>query len=140
MLLGVGAHEHLVGQELQTREILHARDQSQVIDRFCQKVVGPGLEPLQEIARMVERRDHHDGNMLGAKIGLEPPADLETVHARHHDVKQNDVRQRLAADIQRIGAVRCGLHREILSRKPRLQQLQIGQHIVDDEDPRGHEL
>ena len=48
---------------------------------------------------------------------LEPPADLEAVHAGHHDVEQDDVAQALLAERQRVGPVHRGEHVEILGRE-----------------------
>jgi len=56
LLLGRGAHQHLVGQHLEPREILHARDERDVVDRLGEKVVGPPLRALSRGQRADRER------------------------------------------------------------------------------------
>ena len=49
LLLGRGAHQHLVGQHLEAREILHPRDERDIVDRLGEEVVGSRLEPLHAV-------------------------------------------------------------------------------------------
>ena len=74
--------------------------------------------------------------MLRPDIRLEPPANLGRVHARHHDVQQNHIRQVPLAELKRCNAIACSSDLKILSHEPLFEQLQIGQNVVDDEDPR----
>ena len=46
LFLGRSAHQHLVGQHLQPREIPHPLDQSDIVDRLGEEVVGPASNPL----------------------------------------------------------------------------------------------
>ena len=69
---------------------------------------------------------------------LEPAADLEAVHVGHHHVEQHDVAFGALADGQRFLAADRGHDVEILGRQPRLQQLDVGRHVVDDENAGGH--
>jgi len=87
LLLGRGAHQHLVGKHFESRQVPRPRDQRDVVDRLGQKVVGARLEPLHSVGRLVERRDDDHRDVLRARLGLKPPADLETVHAGHHHVE-----------------------------------------------------
>ena len=73
-----------------------------------------------------------------SRIGLEPAADLEAVHVRHHDVEQHDVAFGALAERQRLGAVIGRRDVEIFGRQPRLQQLHVGRNVVDDKNARGH--
>ena len=79
-----------VDQRLQPRQRAHARDQRQIVDRLGEKFVGAGFQPAHAVGRLVERRHHHHRDMAGLGC-LQPPADLEAVDVRHHDVEQNQV-------------------------------------------------
>ncbi len=107
LLLGRGAHQHLVGEHFQPRDVLHPRDQRDVVDRLGEEIVGAGFQPLHPVGGLVERGDHDHRNMLGARLGLQPPADLETVHAGHHHVEQDHVGPLPRADMQRLGPLRA---------------------------------
>ncbi len=69
---------------------------------------------------------------------LSLPADLETVEARHHDVEQNDVDALARADIQGSLAGRGRYDLEVFRLEPGLQQPDIGENVVDNEDPGRH--
>jgi hypothetical protein len=91
LLLGRGAHQHLSVSILSRARFPSPRDQRDVFDRLGEKVVGARLEPLHPVGRLVERGDNDHRDVLRARLGLEPPANLETVHAGHHHVEQDDV-------------------------------------------------
>jgi hypothetical protein len=63
---------------------------------------------------MIERGDHDHRNVLGALFGLEPPADLEAVHAGHHHIEQHDIGALVGTDLKRLTAAPCGAHVEIV--------------------------
>ena len=88
LLLGRSAHQHLVGQELEPRQVLHARDERDVIDQLREKIVRARLQTAEDISGLIERRHHDDGNMLRAWLRLQLAAYFEPVHARHHHVEQ----------------------------------------------------
>ena len=73
-----------------------------------------------------------------AGSALEPAAHLEAVHVRHHDVEQHEVAFRALADRQRLAPAHRGDHVEIFRRQPRLQQLDVGRHVIDDENAGSH--
>ena len=138
LLLRRGAHQHLVGQELEPRQVLDSGDEGKIVDRFGEEVVGTGLEPLHPVPRLIERRHHDDRNMLRARLGLEPAANLEPVHAGHHHVEQDDVSSLARADLERLRTAARRAHFEILGREPRFEQLEIGRDIVDHENASSH--
>jgi hypothetical protein len=72
------------------------------------------------------------------RVHLEPAANFEAVHLRHHDVEQHHVRAAVLAYLDCIGTVVGGDDVEILGEKPRFEQLYVGRYVVDDEDARGH--
>ena len=84
------------------------------------------------------RRHHDHRNVVRGGVGLEPPAHLEAVEVRHHHVEQHHVAFGALADGQGLLAAHRGHDVEILGRQPRLQQLDIGRHVVDDEHAGGH--
>ena len=135
---GDGAHAQFVRHHLQPGQRAHARDQHDIGDGFCQEIVGAGFQPAVAVGRAVERGDHHDGNVMRGRIGLEAAADLETVDIRHHDVEQDDVAFGAGADRQRLGAVRGGHHVEIFGGQAGFEQLDVGRDVIDDENTRGH--
>ncbi len=83
---------------------------------LVRKSSAPASRPLSAVAGLVEGGHHDDRKMRGQRRVLEPPADLEAVHAGHHDVEQDDVAQALLAERQRVGPVHRGDDVEILGR------------------------
>ncbi len=138
LLLGRGAHQHLVGEHFEPREVLHPRDQGDVVDGLGKEVVGSGLEPLHPVRGLIERRDHDQRDMLRARLGFQPPADLETVHPGHHHVEQHHIGPLPRADMQRLGAAPSRAHLEILGGQPCFEKLHIGVDVVDDKNACGH--
>jgi hypothetical protein len=132
--LGRGAQQHLVGQHLEPREIsdpLHERD---VVDWLGQKVVGPRLEPLHPVSRLIERRDDDHRYVLRAQLGFDAAAGLEAIHTRHHHIEQHDIHALAQADLQRLPRAPRRARLEILGGEARLEQLPIGVDVVDHED------
>ncbi len=76
--------------------------------------------------------------MHGQRIGLEPAANLEAVHARHHHVEQDDVAAALARDLNGLDAVRRRDDVEIFGGETRLEQFYVGENVVHHEHARGH--
>ncbi len=135
---GDGAHAQLVGHHLQPRQRADARDQDDVGDRLGEEIIGAGFEAANAIGRAVECGDDHDRNEMGGRVGLEPAADLETVHVWHHDVEQDDVAFRTRTDVERLGAVASRQHVEIFGRQAGFQQLDVRGNVIDDKDTRRH--
>ncbi len=71
-------------------------------------------------------------------FGLDAAADLEAVHARHHDVEQNDVGLVLFDAFQRLLAAERRDDLEIFRRQLGFQQLDVREDVVDDQDAGGH--
>ena len=131
LLPGDGAGAQFVGQHLQAHQALDPRHKLRVVDRFVEEVVRARLEALDAIRDLVERGNHDDGNVMGARIGLQPPADFETVHLRHHHVQQDDIDMTLGADAQGFGAGIGWRDLKILGGQPGIEQLHIRWDIVD---------
>ena len=74
--LGPAQHRAQPGQQLARRE------------RLGDVVVGAQLEPHDAIGLVPARGQHDDGHLA---LLADAPADLQPVHARHHDVQQDGV-------------------------------------------------
>ncbi|MET4846215.1 hypothetical protein ABIF62_006710 [Bradyrhizobium japonicum] len=135
---GDGAHAQLVGHHLQPRQRAHARDQHDVGDRLGEEIVGAGFQPAIAVGGAVERGDHHDGNVVRRRIGLETAADFKAVHVGHHHVEQDDVAFGAAGQRQRLGAVRGGHHVEIFGGQASFEEFDVGGNVIDNQDTRGH--
>ena len=77
-----------------------------------------------------------------ARIGLELPADLDAVLARHHHVEQDEIGRLRARRDQRLIAVLAVHDLVALPRQARLQDLEVGRIVVDHQDARrlAHQL
>ncbi len=62
------------------------------------EVVGPALQPADDIVRIGQRGDEHHRHVAQAGIGLDAAAQLVAVHLRHDHV---------ADDERRFGSLRC---------------------------------
>ncbi len=105
---------------------------------MVRKSSAPAFQAAHAVGRLVERRDHHDGNVGRPRVGFQPLADFETIHFRHHDVEQDHIHLGAITDIERIAAVARGQNVEILRHQPRFEQLHVGGNIVDDQNARSH--
>ena len=72
---------------------------------LVRKSSAPASSPRTRSDGLIERGDHDHRDVMRRRIGLEPAADLEAVHVRHHHVEQDDVAFGALADRQRLGAV-----------------------------------
>jgi len=133
-----GAHAQFIGHHLQPRQRTYPRNQHDVGHRLGQEIVGPGFQPTHAIGRAVQRGDNHDRNEMRLRIRLQPAANLKTVDIGHHHVEQNEVAFGSRADVKRLGATGRGQDIEILGRQPRFQKLDVGGHVIDDQNTRGH--
>ena len=85
LLLGRGAHQYS-SISIFSRATFLTRVISAMSSTGLAEVVGAGFEAPNSVRRPVERRHHDDRQMLGARIGLELPADFEPVDAGHHQI------------------------------------------------------
>ena len=134
---GTGAQ--LIRKVLQPDEAAHAREQREFVDRLGQEIVSAGLQAGQTIRGAIQRGDHHHWQMRGRRCGFKAAADLVAVHTGHHHVEQHDIAFAALADVERLGPAHRRDNREILRRQPRFEQPDIGENVVDNENPRGHQ-
>ena len=86
-LVDVGAQAQLVGQHLQAHQALDASQKLHLVDRLGQKIVGASLKAAHPVFHLVERGDHDDRNVFGARIDLEFARRLDAIHDRHADIR-----------------------------------------------------
>ena len=67
-------------------------------------VAGPGLQPLDGVAPLGERREKDDRQPGGPL--LQAPAELEALHVGQHDIEQCQVGERFVAAGEGLGAGR----------------------------------
>jgi hypothetical protein len=125
------AHQHLIVEHLEPSEVLHARDQRNVVDGLGQEVVGAALEPLDLVGRLIEGGDHDDRDVLGAGAGFDAAADLEPVHARHHHVEEDHIDALPGADVEGVRTVESGDDLKVLSGKPSFEKLYVSEDVVN---------
>ena len=100
------------------------------VDRLDDEVDGAEFEATCLVAGVVMRRDEDDGNVTRQRVGLELAANLEAIHARHHDVEQDQVGPVLAADLQGLGAAQ-GLEHAVIRRERLVEHLDVERLVVD---------
>ena len=81
----------LVGEHFEPDQAFHPAEQSHVVDRLGQEVVGTRLEALDAILRLIEGGHHDHRDMMSLRVALDLAANLNAVDARHHHVEQHDV-------------------------------------------------
>src|SRR5258706_16067554 len=74
-------------------ERLDGVEQLAFLVRFAEIVVDPELDGARSMLFTDPRRDHHDRNMLEARIVTNVSGNFIAVHPRHFNVEQYDVRQ-----------------------------------------------
>ena len=57
-----------------------------------QEVVCPGFDPSNPIRQLRQSSDQDDRRQASRRIRFEPAAHLDSVHARHADIGEDDIR------------------------------------------------
>src|SRR5699024_7781085 len=81
---------------------LDAGDQFGGLGGFDYVDVRVGLPALVSVGGVPLGGEHDDRD---AGLGANPPADLDAVHAREHQIQQDDVRLLVAVGLDRLGTV-----------------------------------
>src|SRR5215831_12894520 len=63
-----------------------------VVDRFGEKIIGPGFDPFDAVFNIPQSRHHHDGNEAGLLVFFQDATDRKAIHERHHHVEENQIR------------------------------------------------
>ena len=113
---------------------LYAREQFPRLERLCDVVVRPGLEPDHAVDRIHRGRHHDDADAPGALA--QPAREDEAVLARQPDVEQHQ-RGKLALEqfAQRRPAIGSA-HAKVLLAEIVDQQLPLRRLILDDNNMR----
>ena len=85
---------------------------------------------------IVQRRHHDDWDTRGDGIGLEYFGQLVSIHARHQDVEQDQVRRLLRNRGQRLFATGDANREVAFGQQQRFEQFAVMDFVVDDEDGR----
>jgi hypothetical protein len=105
-----------------------------LLEWLVQEVYSAELEPLDTLLPLADRAENHHRDIAALVPRLEPPQDFKTVHPRHAQVEQDELRplQRHRSKRQFPAVRRQHL---IAGRTQGIgQQLQRRQRILDDED------
>ncbi len=104
--------------------------------RLADVVGGADVEAGDDVVGIRLRAHEDDRDVLGAGVLLEVAARLEAVHARHDDVKQDQVGLHALRDRQRALAGRGDKSLVSLPAHHRPQHAKAGRGVVDDQDRR----
>jgi hypothetical protein len=111
---------------------VHAREQFLDAERLDDVVVGSGAQPADAVVRGVPRRQEDDRD-----LGTRRPEVLqhaEAVHARHHHVKDNEIRIRLRDSGEGGLAIVGGHCLEAVETQRRRHQVGDVLLVVNDQD------
>ena len=106
--------ERVVGMCLEAQQVPHPHAQLGAIHGLGEKVLGAGAQPEHPGVAIVQGGDHDDGNVLGGEVALDLARHLVAVHARHHDVEQDQVGRLLRHHGERFLAAGGGQEDESL--------------------------
>src|ERR1700722_19804113 len=101
--------------------------------RLAQVVIDAELDGLCSMLLAHPRSDHHDRNILQARIIAHVRRDLIAVHARHLDVQQYDVRQILLQQRYGINAVFGSQYAHAVAFQQALRHPPHGDRVVHDQ-------
>ena len=145
MLLRAGQQlaPELVGPLLQQllllahgEQVAGAGSELVVIDRAQQEVGRPGLERLVAVAALLVDGDHHDRNLGSSRHRAKRPGEVRSVHARHLEVGDHQVRHRDLHPLERRlrAGKRLDPHALLDGGGQPRQNVTVGDTIVDDND------
>ena len=115
----------------------HARDELLVVEGLGQVVVGAGGEALELVGLQAARRQHDDGDVLGARVLTKAPHQLEAAHARHHHVGDHHVGDLLEDGGERLVAVAGQAHLEAGGTELHLEEPRDGGLVLHDQHAAG---
>ena len=103
--------EHVLGLVEMVLEHLHAQHRPDaghalgLPERLGQVLVRPGIQAFLLLVRGGQRGKEDDRQEFGARLGLQPAAQLDAVHDRHADIAEDKVRRSILDHPQRLGAI-----------------------------------
>ena len=129
----------LIRHQLEPNKAADARHQGNIVNRLGQEIISACLKARHPVCRLIQRRHHDHRHMLRFRLRLEPTANLEAVHLRHHHIKQDDIRLLRHSSFERFQAIGGRGHVEVLSRQLGFQKFDIRRNVIDHENSRRHE-
>ena len=119
-----------VGRGLERQVRGHARQQDGRADGLGDVVHRPQLQAQALVLHVGARGEEDHGNVARVQVRLEPAADLIAVHARHHDVEQDEVGRLLALrDLQRLLPLVGHLHVVVVAQQPAHEREVVGRVV-----------
>ena len=101
-------------------------------------VVGPGLQPGDDVGIVVPDGQHQDRDIGDLPVGPDRPADVQPAHVRQVDVEDDDMRPDPAGLLERLYALGDLVDRISGAAEDGPQQGPIGCIIIDDQDATAH--
>jgi hypothetical protein len=123
-----------ITQFFEAQQVAHPQPQFGAIDRLGQELLSAGIESVKEGARVGTCGHHDDGDVQGGRIRLEDLRNLIAVHAGHHDVEQDQIREVEPDRGQRFVPVIRGTGDITFRAQERLQELTILGLVVNDQN------
>ena len=103
-------------------------------DRLDDIVDRAELQAAGLVLGLTHRRDEDHRDAGGDRVGLEPPTDLVTIHPRHHDIEQDQVR-RMGRDHRLQGLLATARdHQAVIGLQQPRDDIDVGGLVIDDQD------
>ena len=123
-----------VAIRFQPQQVAHPDPEFRSVDRFAQELFRSGIEDGQARAAVDLRGHHDDRDIRRGRIGLEQRGKFVSVHPRHHDVEQDQVRRALCNRGKRFIAIGCGEREIAFSLQQCFEQPAVLELVIDDQD------
>ena len=107
-----------------------------MVHRLGEVLVGPRLEPGDDVLRFRHRGHQDDRRERGLLRLFQLAADRDAVELGHHDVEQDQVGLRFMGDREGLLAVAGGDDIVAVGGEAHAQDANIGRIVVGDQDPR----
>ena len=111
----------------------HARNQRSLVHRLGQVFIATDFQAGHDVLSVGTCSNQDDRDEGNRRVGLQPTADFEPVHLRHHDVEKDEVGQSIAGASQRLLSIGC--HQQVVAVcfQPPRKDIAICLVVVGDE-------
>jgi hypothetical protein len=113
---------------------VHPRQQLVGVKRLGHVVHCAELEATHDVARLGLRGQEDDRDVAPLRRSLDTRAGLETVHLRHHDVQQDQVRPHRGQHVERLSAVGGDADRVAFFPQDGGEGLDVGGGVLHDQN------
>jgi hypothetical protein len=132
---GLAALEELLEGHRRAQRVADAVRQQRHVEGLGDEVGGAAEIGFVDGFLVVEGGQHHDRQVLEARVGAQPAAGFVAAHAGHDHVEQDHLRhEAVGQHLQRHLGRFCGLDDETLRRQHRLGDHAGDGLVIDDED------